>query len=77
MNITELRNKIFELGISDELYSILQGGLPNEKLCLVKEESWKIYYSEHGKRTGEKTYDSEEEACEAFFRKIKRYSEIQ
>lgn len=37
---------------------------------------WKIYYSERGERTGEISY-SNEEACEAFMQKVKRYSEIE
>ncbi len=74
MTINELQVKLDELNISKELYS-LQGGLPNEKLCLVKEDTWKIYYSERGSRTGEKAYESEEEACEVFLRKLKRYAE--
>ena len=74
MNVHELKEKLNELKISNELYS-LQGGLPNEKLCLVKEDNWKIYYSERGNRTGEKEYETEEEACEVFLRKVKRYAE--
>ncbi len=35
MKISEMRKEIDNLGISKELYSILQGGTPNEKLCIV------------------------------------------
>ena len=72
MNLQELKGKLDDLKISSELYS-LQGGLPNEKLCIVKEDNWKIYYSERGNRTGEKEYETEEEACDVFLRKVKCY----
>lgn len=76
MKVEEMRQKIDDLNISKDLYSILQGGNPNEKLCLVYEDVWKIYYSERGKRTGEKLYLSEEEACEDFLSKLKRYARV-
>lgn len=76
MKVSELCNELERLGISKELYSIMSGGMPNEKLCLVYENGWKIYYSERGERTGEMSYSNEEEACEVFLRKVKRYSEI-
>ncbi|MDO5291795.1 MAG: hypothetical protein Q4F05_03490 [bacterium] len=75
MNVKELENELERLGISKNLYSIMQGGFLNEKLCLVHEDEWKIYYSERGKRTGEKEYSSEAEACETFLRKVKRYAD--
>ena len=74
MTVTELKNEILSLGISEEYYSILLGGLPNEKLCIVKENMWEVYYSERGQKTGLRTFSTEEEACDYFLRKIKRYS---
>lgn len=74
MRVSELRVELERLQISQDTYSIMVGGLPNEKLCLVHEDTWKIYYSERGMRTGEKSYLSEEEACEAFLRKLVRYA---
>lgn len=76
MTIDEMCTELDDLGISKDLYSILQGGTPNEKLCLVYENEWKIYYSERGNKTGEKVFQSEEEACEVFLRKLKRYARI-
>ncbi len=76
MKISEMRKEIDNLGISKELYSILQGGTPNEKLCIVYENEWKIYYSERGKKTGEKVFQSEEAACEIFLKKLKRYAGV-
>ena len=59
----------------ESLYSILEGGTPSEKLCLVHEDEWRIYYSERGGRTGERAYPTEDEACEVFLRMLKRSAE--
>ena len=74
MTIIELERELLQLGISDDLYSIMTGGLPNEKLCIVKEDKWKVYYSERGKKSGLKIFETETEACEYFLRKLKRYA---
>ena len=50
------------------------GGLPNEKLCIAKEDKWQVYYSEHGSKSGLKLFETESEACEFFLRKMKRYA---
>lgn len=50
MTVNELKNKLDEIGVSQDLYSIMIGGLPNERLCIVKEEMWQVYYSERGKK---------------------------
>lgn len=74
MKVDELCNELERLGVSKDLYSIMSGGLPNEKLCLVHEVEWKIYYSERGNKTGEKSYSTEDEACEVFLQKMRRYA---
>lgn len=76
MTINELKNKLDETGVSQDLYSIMIGGLPNERLCIVKEEIWQVYYSERGKKVGQRFFETEEEACEYFWEKIKRYSAV-
>ena len=43
MTIIELERELLQLGISDDLYSIMTGGLPNEKLCIVKVFIWILY----------------------------------
>ena len=52
MTIIELERELLHLGISSDLYSIMTGGLPNEKLCIVKDDKWQVYYSERGKKSG-------------------------
>lgn len=76
MTVDELEQELNKIGVSKDLYSLMIGGFPNEKLCIVKEESWQVYYSERGHKTGLKTFDTEAEACEFFLRKMKRYSSI-
>ena len=74
MTIIELERELLQLGISDDLYSIMTGGLPNEKLCIVKEDKWQVYYSERGNKSGLKIFETETEACEHFLGEIKRYA---
>ena len=50
MLVNELKDKLDEIGVPQGLYSIMIGGLPNERLCIVKEEMWQVYYSERGKK---------------------------
>jgi hypothetical protein len=65
MKKNELRSILINKGISRSYYS-LEGGLPNEKLCLDYENGkWIVYYSEHGIRTGIQYFDNEDEACDA------------
>ena len=57
-----------------ERLPIMTGGLPNEKLCIVKEDKWQVYYSERGNKSGLKIFETETEACEYFLGEIKRYA---
>lgn len=74
MTIEQLKNKLEEAGIPEDCYSIMTGGLPNEKFCIEKDEMWQVYYSERGKRTGLRAFKTEEEACEYFYKKLVHYS---
>lgn len=76
MKVCELKNKLNEMGVSQDLYSIMIGGLPNERLCIVKEERWQVYYSERGRKVGQRFFEKEEDACDYFFEKMKRYSRV-
>jgi hypothetical protein len=63
MNRTELESILRDRKISPLAYS-LGGGLPNEKYTLDQVGSrWSVYYSERGQRSGERIFDSEDEAC--------------
>ncbi len=72
MDVEKLRQELERLKIPENTYSILTGGFPSETLCLVYEDKWKIYYSEHGQRTYEKKYESEADACSDFLKMLTR-----
>lgn len=74
MNIIELEQKLKEIGVPEDLYSMMTGGLPNEKLCITRKDEWQVYYSERGCKSGLKTFKKETDACEYFFCKLKRYA---
>lgn len=69
MTVEQLEKELEMMEIPQELYSIMVGGLPNEKLCIAKEDKWQVYYSEHGSKSGLKLFETESEACEFFFAK--------
>lgn len=67
MTREELRLRLNEEGFPNESYS-LEGGLPNERLCLERKNNrWFVYYSEKGNRTNEKDFLLEEVACQYFY----------
>lgn len=70
MKRDELFNLLVNSNVPNDLYN-LNGGLPNEAFCLNKEDSvWEVYYSERGVKSQLKRFESEEEACEYFYRTI-------
>lgn len=59
----DLKKCLENEGVSKSLYC-LDGGLPNEKVCLDYEgNKWVVYYSERGCRTGLETFENEDDAC--------------
>lgn len=71
MNKDELKKRLIQEKISNSIYS-LDGGLPNEKLCLSFENSkWIVYYSERGLKTGIIEFIKEDEACAYIYCLIK------
>ena len=74
MNVTELQSKLANSNVSPDAYC-LTGGLPNEAYCIERgtEGKWNTYYSERGIRSGLKTFDTEEEACDQIYRMVIRY----
>ena len=73
MTVIELERELQKIGVPKDFYSIMTGGLPNEKLCIAKEDKWQVYYSERGCKTGLKVFDQETEACEYFYNLAKSY----
>lgn len=75
MNTEELKRKLDHAGVPEDYYELLSNDLPNEKLCLnqVNDQMWEVYYSEHGQRTGQKSFIKEEDACEYMYSKLIKY----
>ncbi len=66
----ELRLKLIENGVPNDVYS-LEGGLPSEAYCLDKHGSfWEVYYSERGIKSGLKKFEFEEQACDYLYELI-------
>ena len=68
MNISELARILAETDIPSDAYSF-EGGLPDEAFCVGHESSggrWEVYYSERGRKSGLRMFDSEDEACGHF-----------
>lgn len=67
MKKNELEQKLITENVNPYSYS-LDGGLPNEAFCLGENGSvWEVYYSERGSKTGLKTFQTEDEACDYFY----------
>ena len=72
MTLTELKEKLIAVGVKKSAYS-LTGGLPSEEYCISQTPlGWEVYYSERGSKSGLKTFNSEEEACDYFYADIIR-----
>lgn len=70
MKRNELKELLEKEKVSKSLYS-LNGGLPNEKLCLDFEiDKWIVYYSERGVRTGVVEFIIEDDACDYIYKEI-------
>jgi len=67
MNLSELRDRLEQVGVPDDLYS-LDGGLWGDRICIEKRgTSWLVYHSERGQRFDEATFGSESEACDRLY----------
>lgn len=75
MTVEELKKRLDEIGVPDDLYSLLIGGFPNEAYCLIKnEDGWEVYYSERGEKSDIQQFASESEACEYMLEELKPYA---
>lgn len=62
MDTTELRAALTSSNVPADMYSLY--GDRDETYCLLREaDAWVVYYSERGKRNGERHYLAEEDAC--------------
>ena len=70
MNRTELIRVAENLHIRADAYS-LEGGLPPEQYVLSLElGGWSVYYSERGRRVGQVSFETEDEACDYLMMKL-------
>jgi hypothetical protein len=67
MNREQLKKQLETLRIDPTAYC-LSGGLPNERLVLNQEQdgAWEVYYSERGRKSGLRVFNSEENAIQYF-----------
>lgn len=67
MDARELVVALERAGVATSSYW-LEGGLPFERYCLERRSNgWAVYYSEHGLRTGEIVFETEDEACSELY----------
>ncbi len=67
MNLNELKKELESLGVNEQTYS-LYSDIGDEKYCLERTgERWCFYYSERGQKTGERSFDTESDACEYMY----------
>ncbi|UUO06706.1 TNT domain-containing protein [Blastopirellula sp. J2-11] len=71
MHLEELARKLEASNVPADMVSLV-GGLPNEAHCIeqVADGTWRTYYSERGRRSGLKSFETEEAACEDLYRKV-------
>jgi hypothetical protein len=65
-----LQQTLINADVPKDLYN-LNGGLPNEALCLNKEgDIWEVYYSERGVKSQREEFNSEDEPCKYFYKTV-------
>ena len=56
----------------------LDGGSPNDRLCLAEERGgWSVYYSERGERFDEDWFASEDDACQELLHRLRELPIVQ
>ena len=77
MNKSELEHTLEREGFDPRVYS-LNGGLPNDRLCLADEGGrWCVYYTERGVRFDEEWFASESDACVHLLHELRSLPESQ
>ncbi len=72
MTLKELELRLVSDNFPKDAYC-LTGGLPNEAFTIEHfGGEWLVYYSERGQRSGLKTFETEQEATDYFYRLIAR-----
>lgn len=72
MDRVELQNELYKLNIPRDSYSI--DDIEDEALCLILDGGlWRVFYSEHGKRTEVECFATESDACQSFLTRITKW----
>ena len=72
MDRVELQNELYKLNIPRDSYSI--DGVEDEALCLILDGGlWRVFSSEHGKRTEVEYFANESDACQSFLTRITKW----
>ena len=73
MKVQELEAKIEEKRIDKRFINIGTRGNFDECFNLIRREDgkWEMFYGEHGQKSNPVVFDTEEEACDAFWEDIK------
>lgn len=73
MNIKELKRVAKKLQIPHSLYRLSGGASPEFYSIVRSKGKWEIYYSKNGCKEVIGVFDTESDACEAFYRLMKSY----
>lgn len=73
MKKSDLKAKMQEMGVPEEMYYLEKYGNNDQKLCINKENDvWLVYYSERGSKLVTAEFDNEDDACEEFMKRINK-----
>ena len=76
MNKTDLYVKFKSEKVPEYCYC-LEGGLPNDRFVLNKnEEMWEVYYTERGEIFEHRKFLDEESACNYLYHRVKKMLDI-
>jgi hypothetical protein len=66
VNVTQLKDHLASLGVSDSAWAIDDTSLPERYVLINDYLGWTVFYSEKGNRNDERIFATEEEACQHF-----------
>lgn len=73
MRVEDLRDLLLRSQVPDDAYTLDEGAAVNEAYVLARDGGeWTVYYSERGRRTDERRFDSEDGACTEMLRRLQR-----
>ena len=71
MNKAELKQKLVNSRVPENLFNLEETGRTDERFCLKQNKNgWSVYFSERGVKTTNVSFVTEEEACEYIYRQL-------